>query len=134
VVECQYVAYFLNVTCYSPFMVMWMWCARISCKGWPSWVAVTKMIATCFLLCDWVGFVHSCYMCICYKGKHSLPKGTFISRMHMDLQWFYGINPWFMIYLLLNKLQEMEYLIQAVFALKIRVDLHIWTGDLNMWL
>ena len=45
--------------------------------------------------------------------------------MHKNLRWFYGLKPMIVVYVFLNKLREMEYVIQAVFALKIRDDLHI---------
>ena len=50
----------------------------------------------------------------------------------MNLLWFYGIKPMVYDILVFSKLREMEYLIQAMIALRIWVDLHIYTGYLNM--
>jgi len=56
-------------------------------------------------------FILSCirytyHTCIWYREKHSFPKDTFISYMHMDLRWFYGLKP--MIYDLLVFKQVMR--------------------------
>jgi len=52
---------------------------------------------------------------------------TYEIRRYAHIMHAYGFTLvlWFMIYLFLNKLREMEYLIQEVFALKIWFDLHI---------
>ena len=50
---------------------------------------------------------------------HSFSKDALIPYMHMNLRWFYGLKPMIYDTLVLNKLREMEYLTQAVFASKV---------------
>ena len=50
---------------------------------------------------------------------HVRLRDTLISYMHIDLRWFYGIEPMVYDILVFNKLREMKYLIQAMIALKI---------------
>ena len=59
------------------------------------------------------------------QEKHSLPKGTIISYMHMDLQWFNVIKPMIYGLLVFKQVTRNEIFDSSSAFLKIWVDLHI---------
>ena len=47
-------------------------------------------ILSCIFTLSYIRYTY--HTCIWYREKHSSPKNTFISYMHMDLRWFYGLK------------------------------------------